>query len=92
MPQRPKPRWRDRSPASRCVLVVVALVQLALAGAAWTDLARRPAAEVRGPKWRWGLAVLVNFVGPLAYFRWGRIRPPVPPVPPEPAPPPAPRP
>jgi len=86
MAQRPKPRWSDRSPASRCVLVVAALVQFALAGAAWADLARRPAAEVRGPKWRWGLTVLVNFVGPLAYFRWGRVRPAEPPAP---VPPPA---
>jgi len=84
MTKRPKRRWSDRSPAGRFVLVVAALLQFALAGAAWADLARRPAAEVRGPKWRWGLAVLVNFVGPLAYFRWGRVRPqeasvPVPP-------------
>lgn len=51
-----------------------ATVQLALASAAWVDLARRPASEVRGPKWRWALVIGVNFAGPLSYFRWGRVR------------------
>lgn len=55
--------------------VVAAIVQLTLAGVAWADLARRPAVEVRGPKWRWALFIGVNFVGPMAYLRWGRISP-----------------
>jgi len=45
--------------------------------AALTDLARRPASEVRGSKLRWALAVtLVNSVGavPIAYFVRGRRR------------------
>ncbi len=88
MTQPTRPRWSDRRPASKCVIVLAALIQFTLAGAAWADLARRPANEVRGPKWRWGLGILVNFVGPLAYFRWGRVSPP-PPTPP-PASPPAP--
>ena len=75
MTQPTRPRWSDRGPASKCVIVLAALVQFSLAGAAWADLARRPATEVRGPKWRWCLGILVNFVGPLAYFRWGRVSP-----------------
>jgi Phospholipase_D-nuclease N-terminal len=67
------PRWRGMSPTRRIGMVMVALVQFALAGAAWVDLARRPSSQVRGPKWRWGLIIAVNFVGPLSYFRWGRI-------------------
>ena len=57
----------------RIVLAVLALVQLALAGAAWTDLARRPGRLVRGPKWIWALVIAVNVIGPLWYFRWGRL-------------------
>jgi hypothetical protein len=43
--------------------------------AALVDLKRRPADQVRGPKWLWAVAVfLVNSAGalPLAYFRYGR--------------------
>jgi len=68
-----RPRWRDMSPTRRAVMVLVALIQFALAGAAWADLVHRPSSQVRGPKWRWGLIIAVNFVGPLSYFRWGRI-------------------
>jgi hypothetical protein len=49
-------------------------VQVSLAAAAWTDLARRPARAVNGPKGVWALVIAVNTVGPLAYFRWGRRR------------------
>ena len=57
----------------RVALAVLAALQLALAASAWTDLARRPARLVRGPKWIWALVIAVNFVGPLWYFRWGRL-------------------
>jgi hypothetical protein len=36
------------------------------------DLARRPPASVNGRKDVWAAAIAVNFVGPLAYFAWGR--------------------
>ena len=65
-------RWSDLTEAQRRTFVVMGAVQVALAGAAWTDLALRPAEFVRGRKLWWALAVLVNFAGPLAYFRWGR--------------------
>jgi hypothetical protein len=45
--------------------------------AALVDLARRPATEVRGPKWVWATVLpLVNAAGgvPLAYFLFGRRR------------------
>lgn len=66
--------WRSHASWQKAVLALAAAAQFGLAGAAWTDLARRPAGQVRGPKWRWALLVAVNFVGPLAYFRWGRRR------------------
>ncbi len=53
--------------------MVMTVVQLSLATAAWADLARRPAARIRGRKWIWGLVIGINFVGPLSYFRWGRL-------------------
>ena len=68
-------RWGDLTGWQRGLIVVGATVQLTLAGAAWADLGRRPAAEVNGAKWRWAAVIGLNFVGPLAYFRWGRRRP-----------------
>ena len=53
--------------------VVAGLVQVALSLAAWSDLALRPAAAVRGRKRVWAAVIAVNFVGPIAYFRFGRI-------------------
>jgi hypothetical protein len=67
-------RWRDLSPRQRAAVVVLGTVQLALAVAAWTDLARRAPAEVAGRKGVWAAVIAVNWVGPLAWFRWGRRR------------------
>jgi hypothetical protein len=64
--------WADLSPHRRRQLAAIGIVQVLLAVAAWLDLAIRPAARVRGPKWAWTLVIGVNFVGPLAYFGWGR--------------------
>ena len=50
-------------------------VQLSLAAAAWTDLAKQPAVEVNGPKGLWAGVIAVNFVGPLAYLLRGRRGP-----------------
>jgi len=66
-------RWRDLTTRQKTAIVVAAAVQFLLVGIAVTDLARRPAAQVRGPKWAWAPAMAVNFVGPLAYLRWGRL-------------------
>ena len=67
-------RWADLSPGQRAGVVALGTVQLSLAAAAWTDLARRPARTVNGPKGVWALVIAINFVGPLVYFRWGRRR------------------
>lgn len=65
-------RWKDLTEGQRRTFVTMGVVQVLLAGAAWTDLALRPAEFVRGRKTWWALAILVNFAGPVAYFRWGR--------------------
>lgn len=69
---RPRRQWRDYTPAQRTGMVVLGALEVGLAVAAWTDLARRDQREVRGRKWVWALVIAINFVGPLAYFRWGR--------------------
>ena len=68
-------KWDELSPGTKRLVVVAGAVEAVLKVAALVDLARRPAEQVRGPKWRWALAVAAaNSFGlvPLAYFRWGR--------------------
>ncbi|MBZ5740282.1 hypothetical protein [Nocardioides mangrovi] len=71
-------RWDELSPRVRRAIVVGATVDGLLKTAALVDLARRPAAEVRGSKRVWGVAlVVVNSAGmlPVAYFLRGRVTP-----------------
>ena len=49
-------------------------VQVGLAAVAWTDLARRPQERVNGRKPLWAAVIAVNFIGPIAYLRWGRAK------------------
>jgi hypothetical protein len=58
-----------RPPAS---IMVAGVIQVFLAAAALLDLRRRPSDQVRGSKKLWAAAAFVNFVGPLAYFVFGR--------------------
>lgn len=64
--------WRDLTPTQQRFIIAAGIVQVGLATAAWVDLARRPAAAVRGSKGAWAAAIAVNFAGPIAYFVWGR--------------------
>ena len=67
-------RWEDLSPGQRRGILALASLQLSLTATALTDIARRPPGQINGSKWAWALASLVSFVGPLAYFAWGRRR------------------
>jgi len=68
------------NPGLFIALVVLALANLALIVAALVSLIPRPAAGVRfHNKWIWAaLIVLVNWIGPLAWFAVGRIDVPLP--------------
>ncbi len=65
--------WNDLSDRGKTAVLVLASVQLSLAVTAWIDLVRRPASQVRGSKVVWAAVIAVNFVGPGAYFRLGRL-------------------
>lgn len=69
-----KQRWSDLSPGRRSGIVVAGVVQISLLVAALADLRRRPASEVNGDKRIWAAVSFVNFVGPIAYFAFGRRR------------------
>jgi hypothetical protein len=54
-------------------LIPIVLLQLTLMALALVDLVRRTDKEVNGPKWAWAfIVVLVNIIGPIAYFLIGR--------------------
>jgi hypothetical protein len=70
-----KKSWKDLSGAQRAAILTVASVELALTATALVDLARRPAAQVRGRKGLWALGVFIQPVGPVLYLAWGRHAP-----------------
>lgn len=65
-------KWDDLSSGQKTAILVAASVELALTATALVDLARRPRAQVRGPKPLWALGCFVQPVGPIAYLVWGR--------------------
>jgi hypothetical protein len=70
----PKRSLRDLSAPQRAVIGVLGLGQVTLLVAALVDLRRRPARKVRGDKRLWTAAAFVNYIGPIAYFVYGRKR------------------
>ena len=76
-------RWSDLSERNRRLIIVTAVAESILKGAALIDIKRRPADQIRGPKWLWAPVVaVVNSAGvlPISYFLFGRRRPPSPPA------------
>ncbi|QEW03607.1 PLDc N-terminal domain-containing protein [Microbacterium lushaniae] len=59
------------SAGARVGIAIAGVVQVAFAFLAFWDLAFRDADEVRGPKPAWIPVILVNWIGPLAYFSLG---------------------
>lgn len=59
------------SRGAKAGLGLAGVVQVTLAFLAFWDLANRDPDDVRGPKPAWIPAILVNWIGPLAYFSVG---------------------
>ena len=72
MPRKSKKSWSELSTSQQRAVVAAAVVEVAMTVAAWRDLTSRPADQVRGSRRLWALAVLVQPVGPVAYFAVGR--------------------
>jgi hypothetical protein len=71
-------QWSDLSERTRRLLTSTAVAEGILKLAALIDLKRRPASQVRGPKWVWAtvLAIVSSAgVAPIS-FLFGRRRPP----------------
>ncbi|UNK46239.1 PLD nuclease N-terminal domain-containing protein [Arthrobacter sulfonylureivorans] len=69
-----KKSFKDLSGGQKLRVAVTAAVQIALQTAALRDLKKRPAALINGPKPAWFAASFINFIGPVAYFLFGRKR------------------
>lgn len=61
-------------PRLRVPVALAAVVQFALTAATLRDLRHRDADELRGPRKLWAAAAFVNYIGPIAYFTYGRRR------------------
>lgn len=69
--------WSQLSQRNQRLLVAAAVIETSLKAAALIDIKRRPADQIRGPKWAWIPAVsILNSAGiaPITYFVWGRKR------------------
>jgi hypothetical protein len=68
-------QWSDLSERTRRLLTITAAAEGILKLAALIDLKRRPASQVRGPKWLWATVLtIVSSAGlaPISYFVFGR--------------------
>lgn len=69
---RARKRFRQLPLPARIGLGMLGAVEVVLLVAAEADIQRRPADQVAGRKLWWRAISLINIVGPLSYFRWGR--------------------
>ncbi|HEY6277360.1 MAG TPA: hypothetical protein VIX86_13625 [Streptosporangiaceae bacterium] len=71
-------QWSELSERNRKLLIAAGVAEGCLKIAALIDIKRRPADQIRGPKWLWASVVaVVSSAGflPISYFVFGRRRP-----------------
>jgi hypothetical protein len=64
--------WSELTDAQKTAVVIGGTIEVVVTAVALTDLARRPAAGVRGPKALWAVGCLIQPIGPIAYLAVGR--------------------
>lgn len=75
MGSRKQKKWADLSTAQKISVVLLGIVQITLLIAALIDIRKRPADEITGGNKRiWVMVAFINYVGPIAYFLFGRKR------------------
>ncbi len=67
-----KQQWNELTGQEKVGVIGLSALQLALLGAALWDIRYRSATEINGKKWVWTMVSFLNFIGPLAYFKFGR--------------------
>jgi hypothetical protein len=69
-----KKRWSDLTSGQQRAVLFAGVLQVKLQVLALWDMWHRPPDEINGDRRLWTLATFVNFVGPIAYFVFGRKR------------------
>jgi hypothetical protein len=72
-----KKSWGDLSPTKKVCIIIGATIQFGLLAAGLWDLAHRSPDEVRGDRRFWAGFMFVNWIGPIAYFCYGRKNCPI---------------
>jgi hypothetical protein len=72
-----KKRWADLSPLQKTCVIIGGTLQIGLLVAGLWDVAHRSADEVRGDRRMWVGLMFINWLGPLAYFAYGRKKSPL---------------
>lgn len=67
-----KKKWAELTAGKKVLAVLLTAGQLSLTGYGYWDLAHRDEKDVNGTKLAWGIAMLVNWIGPIAYLTKGR--------------------
>jgi hypothetical protein len=67
-------QWSDLTQAQRVAIIVTGMAQVALLIATLADIRRRPAEQINGSKRMWFGLAFINWIGPIAYFVFGRKR------------------
>jgi hypothetical protein len=72
------PQWTELTDRQRTLVVLAVVTDSVAKVVALRDLRRRPAEQIRGPRWLWGAAVALTGSGgavPLLYLAVGRRNP-----------------
>jgi len=67
-----KKRWEDLTQQQRISIVVMGAIQVGLLAAALVDIHQRMEEELTASKRTWTMISFINFLGPIAYFLFGR--------------------
>ena len=67
-----KKRWADLSEVQKIGIILMGTMQLGLLASGLWDLAHRTPAEVRGDRRLWAGLMFLDWIGPIAYFAYGR--------------------
>jgi hypothetical protein len=67
-------KWSELTTRQRRAILIGASVQFSLLFSALWDIWHHPPEEINGDRRVWTFASFVSFVGPLAYFLFGRKR------------------
>ena len=70
-----KKRWSELGPLQQIAVITLGLIQIGLLVAALWDIRQRADEEINGSRGLWIGAAFVNFIGPIAYFSFGRKPP-----------------